>query len=117
MTVNEGEGVAMSQEEHRHGLIRHYEEIALASRSMLDAAHQGDWSAVERIEAQCLELIAALKEAARTGSLSETERARRITLLRAILRDDAQIRVRAEPWLRELEEFLATSRPTVRRTP
>ena len=31
----------------------------------------------------------------------------RIALLRDILRDDAHIRARAEPWLRNLEQFLS----------
>jgi flagellar protein FliT len=92
------------------GLINHYEDIARASRSMLDAAHRGDWAAVEQIEAQCREKIAALKRAASTDTLSAGEKSRRMTLLRTILKDDAQIRLRAEPWLRDLENFLSTSR-------
>jgi len=92
------------------GLIHRYEDIANASRSMLDAAHRGDWAAVEQIESQCRDLIAALKVAAAADTLSDGEKARRMTLLRAILKDDAQIRVRAEPWLRDLENFLAVSR-------
>jgi flagellar protein FliT len=94
------------------GLIHHYEDIASASRSMLEAAHRGDWAAVEQIEVRCRELIAALKVAASTDTLSETEKLRRMTLLRAILKDDSQIRLRAEPWLRDLENFLSVSRQT-----
>jgi flagellar protein FliT len=92
------------------GLIRRYEEIAVASRDMLEAAHRGDWPAVERIEAQCREMITALKLAARTDTLSDAEKSRRLSLLRSILKDDAQIRLRAEPWLRDLENFLAVTR-------
>jgi flagellar protein FliT len=92
------------------GLINRYEDIARASRSMLDAAHLGDWAAVERIEGQCRDLISALKVAAASDTLSEAEKSRRMILLRTILKDDAQIRLRAEPWLRDLENFLAVSR-------
>jgi len=100
-----------------HGLIQHYESIAQASRTMLEAAQQGDWARVEQIESRCREMIAALKQAARTDGLSESEKTRRVALLRGILKDDAQIRVRAEPWLRDLEDYLSTARnagPTTR---
>ncbi len=91
------------------GLIGHYESIAHASRSMLEAARQGDWPEVEKIELKCLELIEGLKRAAaRHEVLGASERVRRLAILRAILQDDAQIRVRAEPWLRDLEYFLGT---------
>jgi len=92
------------------GLINRYEDIATASRSMLEAAHRGDWAAVEQIECRCRDMIAALKIAASTDTLSDIEKSRRMALLRAILKDDAQIRLRAEPWLRDLENFLAVSR-------
>ena len=94
------------------GLINRYEDIASASRSMLDAAHRGDWAEVEQIEGQCREMIEALKIAAATDTLSENEKARRMILLRTILKDDAQIRLRAEPWLSDLECFLAGARLT-----
>lgn len=92
------------------GLINRYEDIASASRGMLEAARRGDWAEVEQIEGRCRELIEALKVAAVTDTLSENEKARRMVLLRTILKDDAQIRLRAEPWLRDLESFLAGSR-------
>ena len=92
------------------GLIHHYEDIASASRRMLDAAQRGDWSEVEQIEILCWEMIAELKQAARKHALSDPEKQRRMALLRAILSDDAQIRLRAEPWLRDLESFLASAR-------
>ncbi len=100
-----------------HGLIRRYEEIADASRSMLEAAHRGDWAGVEVIEQRCRDLIAGLKLAARSNRLGDGEKQRRMSLLRAILEDDAQIRRRAEPWLRDLEDFLAVAEDPARRGP
>jgi flagellar protein FliT len=90
------------------GLIGHYESIARASRSMLEAARQGDWPEVEKIELKCLELIEGLKRAAAHEALGTSEKVRRVAILRAILEDDAQIRLRAEPWLRDLEYFLGS---------
>jgi flagellar protein FliT len=92
------------------GLIHHYEAIASASREMLEAARAEDWASVARIEERCRELIATLKQVSAQGVLSASENRRRMILLRAILQDDAQIRVRAEPWLRDLEQFLVAAR-------
>ncbi|HXY05098.1 MAG TPA: flagellar protein FliT [Burkholderiaceae bacterium] len=89
-------------------LMDQYEKIAQASRSMLEAAHRGDWDRVEEIAARCRELIATLKQARVTDALGDAEKRRRIALLRSILNDDAQIRARAQPWLRTLEKFLGS---------
>ncbi len=94
---------------HSSGVMDQYEEIADASRSMLEAAHRGDWGQVMEIEERCQQLIAALKLASHRDALGDREQRRRIALLRSILNDDAQIRVRAEPWLRDLEDFLRSA--------
>jgi len=88
-------------------LIEHYERIAEASHRMVAAADAGDWTLVEDIGLQCVGLVATLKEAARAEALGAAERERRLQLLRGILRDDARIRACAEPWLRNLEQFLS----------
>jgi flagellar protein FliT len=102
---------------HCSGLMDQYEEIADASRSMLEAAHRGDWGQVKEIEDRCREMIAALKLASARDVLGDREQRRRIALLRSILNDDAQIRVRAEPWLRDLEDFLRSASPPPKPTP
>ncbi len=85
--------------------IDFYELIAQASHEMLAAARAGDWESVTRLEEACAALIADLK-AQRHAPLTVSEQRRRIGLLRAILADDAEIRDRAEPWLRQLEHLL-----------
>jgi flagellar protein FliT len=94
-------------------LIERYQDIARLSRAMLAAAHRGDWDEVARLEASCRGLIEHLRRAAMTGALNGVEQQRRIELLREILRDDAQIRMRAEPWLTELEQLVALPRGRV----
>jgi flagellar protein FliT len=113
---NDGHGDARDAAA-RHGLIGRYEEIASASRSMLEAARTGDWAQVEQIELHCREMIAALKRASVGDSLSDAEKDQRIALLRSILADDAQIRLRAEPWLLELENFLVPAAHSHKRGP
>lgn len=98
------------------GLIPFYEAIADASRLMLAAARDDDWDEVVRLEQGCRELIAQLEVAARTQRLAGAEQRRRIELLRAILANDAEMRTRAEPWLRQLERMLEAPR-SVRRSP
>ncbi len=95
-------------------LIKLYEVIADTSRLMLAAAHEDDWDEVERLETRCGELIARLKQAARGQQLGVAEQRRRIELLRAILANDAEVRKRSEPWLRQLERMLEPARGTRR---
>ena len=115
MTFHEDGCPGGGSEGHSCGLIEQYEAIAHASRSMLEAAHLGNWDEVEQIEARCRKMIAALKQASAKYALGAAEQRRRIALLRSILNDDAQIRARAEPWLRDLEELLrASPRPPSR---
>jgi len=117
MTINDGQYSGGKRDAASCRLIDQYEEIAQASRSMLQAAHEGDWDRVEHIQSRCGEMIAALKLASTKSTLATSEQRRRIELLRAILSDDAQIRARAEPWLRDLEEFLRSSAPAPLGTP
>lgn len=87
-------------------LIQRYEEIAEASRGMAAAARAERWDLVAQHEARCKELIAEVKAAGRMQQLSDTEQRRRIELLRGILAADAEMRARAEPWLRQLEQMI-----------
>jgi len=98
------------------GLLEFYEAIADASRLMLAAARADDWDEIARLESGCRDLIAQLELAARTQRLGAAEQRRRIELLRAILANDAEMRVRAEPWLRQLERMIASPRGA-RRSP
>jgi flagellar protein FliT len=91
-------------------LIERYHEVAQASRDMLAAARREDWSEVSRLEARCGDLIAVLKRAAMDEPLDTVEQQRRIELLREMLQDDAQIRLRTEPWLLELERLIGLPR-------
>jgi flagellar protein FliT len=96
------------------GLIAHYEAIAQASHAMLAAAHADDWDEVHALEDRCRALIAELKATARITRLGVAEQRRRIELLRAILANDAEVRKRSEPWLRQLERMLEPARSTRR---
>ncbi|HXW65447.1 MAG TPA: flagellar protein FliT [Burkholderiaceae bacterium] len=117
MALKGGDGADEAFDGRSCGLIQQYEKIALASRSMLEAAHLGNWDQVEEIAARCRVMIEKLKLSSTKNALGDGEKRRRIALLRSILNDDAQIRARAEPWLRDLEAFLGSSPQPRGRTP
>ena len=94
----------------RRPLIERYQDVAQLSRQMLEAACREDWDEVARLEVNCKALIEQLKQAAMIEPLSVAEQRRRVALLRDILRNDAQMRTRAEPWLLELERWIGLSR-------
>jgi flagellar protein FliT len=94
------------------GLLHLYESIARLSHDMVAASAADDWTRVGDLEDQCRSLIATLKAASALRPLGQAEQRRRVALLRAILADDAQIRTRSEPWLRQLEHLYAPSRAT-----
>jgi flagellar protein FliT len=95
----------------RSQLLDHYEQIARASQSMLDAARESDWEEVERQEERCRALVASLKAASIAAPLLRPQdNRRRMELLRRMLAADAEIRGRSEPWLRQLEQLISSPR-------
>ncbi len=110
MAPDDGSGWAGRAVQRSGPLIERYREVAQLSRHMLAAARREDWEEVVRLEARCRILIGHLKEAALAEPLSPVDQQRRIELLRDILHDDAQIRLRAEPWVLELERLIGIKR-------
>jgi flagellar protein FliT len=110
MAPDDGSAWHGRREQGPPALIERYQHIAQLSRQMLAAARRDDWDEVARLEASCQRLIEQLKRAAMIEPLNAVEQRRRIVLLREILQDDAQIRVRAEPWLLELERLIEVAR-------
>lgn len=78
---------------------------------------QCDWEGVKEIESQCREMIVRIKQLSEQQGLGEGEERRRVELLREILRDDARMRLQAEPWLRDLEDYLSPPRRPKKRSP
>jgi len=97
--------------DHQHMLLHYYEAIERASEQMLQAARDGDWNQVVKLEGACTVLIAQLKHHARAQELDEQDRRLKNRIMQRILRNDAQIRNLAEPWLENLDGVLS-GRPT-----
>ncbi|AKJ30991.1 flagellar protein FliT [Caldimonas brevitalea] len=90
-------------------LLGYYEAIEQASEDMLQAARDGDWDRVVKLEGACAVLISQLKHAAANRDLQPEEARRKTKIMQRILLNDAQIRNLAEPWLEDLDRLLAGS--------
>ncbi len=86
-------------------LLDYYKAIEAASEQMLAAARMEDWDGVVRCESACAVLIEQLRFKANTLELPRTDRAEKTRVMQRILRNDAEIRVLAEPWIAELDHL------------
>jgi flagellar protein FliT len=94
-------------------LLTFYEAIERASAEMLNAAREGNWDEVVKLEGACVLLISQLKNAARQGELKPEEARAKSRIMQRILVNDAEIRHLAEPWLQDLDQTLAGRRRTL----
>ena len=104
-------------------LLTYYEAIERASADMLNAARNGNWDEVVKLEGACVLLISQLKHAARehqaaavdtNAETASAEAAKaKSRIMQRILVNDAEIRQLAEPWLTTLDETLAGRRRTL----
>jgi flagellar protein FliT len=104
-------------------LLPYYEAIERASADMLNAARNGNWDEVVKLEGACVLLISQLKHAAQgqhaaavdtDAEAASAEAAKaKSRIMQRILVNDAEIRQLAEPWLATLDETLAGRRRTL----
>lgn len=88
-------------------LLNYYEAIEQASHDMLEAAREGNWDRVVKLEGACAVLISQLKHAAAEKRLGAEEAQLKARIMQRILVNDAEIRTLAEPWLEDLDQMLA----------
>ncbi|MDA7415235.1 flagellar protein FliT [Xenophilus arseniciresistens] len=86
-------------------LLDYYKAIEEASRQMLEAARREDWDDVVRCEGVCAVLIEQLRFRGKTEELPREDRAEKTRIMQRILRNDAEIRVLAEPWLSDFAKL------------
>jgi flagellar protein FliT len=78
-------------------ILSYYAALECASAEMLQAARNGDWDSVCRLEGACAVVVARLRQIALQKPLREREQGTRLRILRAILANDAEIRRICEP--------------------
>ena len=87
-------------------LIDYYKAIEDSSAKMLEAARMRDWDGVVRYEGACAVLIEQLRFKAQEQELLPEHRREKTRIMQRILRNDAQIRILAEPWLAQFDHVL-----------
>ncbi|SDM66924.1 flagellar protein FliT [Oryzisolibacter propanilivorax] len=86
-------------------LIDYYKAIEQSSARMLEAARLKDWDEVVRCESACAVLIEQLRFQSGQQELAPEHRKEKARIMQRILRNDAQIRVLAEPWMAQFEHL------------
>ena len=86
-------------------LLDYYKAIEDSSAKMLEAARLRDWDGVVRYEGTCAVLIEQLRFRSRQEELTPELRKEKARIMQRILRNDAQIRILAEPWMAQFEHL------------
>ncbi|MFN7855445.1 MAG: flagellar protein FliT [Acidovorax sp.] len=86
-------------------LLDYYKAIEDSSAKMLEAARLKDWDGVVRYEGACAVLIEQLRFTAQDQELLPEQRREKMRIMQRILRNDAQIRTLAEPWIAQFEHL------------
>jgi flagellar protein FliT len=86
-------------------LLDYYIAIEESSRKMLEAAKAEDWDQVVQYEGACAILIEQLRFKSQAEELAPEHRSEKAKIMQRILRNDAQIRCLAEPWLTQFEQI------------
>ncbi len=87
-------------------ILTRYAEVASTSQRMLDAAREADWDSLVEAERECASLIERIRAMGGADALSPEARKLRMSTIRKILADDAEIRRLTQPWLQKLEALL-----------
>lgn len=94
-------------------LLDYYKAIEESSSKMLEAAQARDWDQVVRYEGACAILIEQLRFQSLEEDLLPEHRGEKAKIMQRILRNDAQIRCLAEPWLTQFEHLFEQQPQTV----
>jgi flagellar protein FliT len=92
-----------------HEMLTTYESLSELTRSMLNAACEGEWDDLAALEQRCQGYVGNLMQAAPLP-LNENEQRTKVAIIRAILQNDAKIRALTEPRLHELQQRLHMTR-------
>jgi flagellar protein FliT len=87
-----------------------YGSISDKTTEMLDSARQGDWDRLIALEHEYSALIARLQRTDNSPPANAGFRDRKVSLIRKVLADDAEIRRYTEPWMNQLDLYLGSAR-------
>lgn len=86
-----------------------YESMSGLSAQMADAARENDWDRLTTLEHQVTDLreqMVRQDPQEPSASLSETERRRKIELIKRMLADDREVRRHTDPWMDSVRQML-----------
>ncbi len=93
-------------------IISMYDAILAITRKMLVAAQNNQWDELISLEQECRQLTQSLTKEELVPLSDQELLQKKISIIRQILDDDAQIRAITEPWMSRLHEMLNTSKHT-----
>ncbi len=90
-------------------IIAIYEDAFRLTREMLLAARDSDWERLVACEKDCAARLAPLVHDQPAQAPTSAFQQRKASLIRAMLHDDAQIRLLVDPWLARLATLIGDS--------
>ncbi|MGI4847380.1 MAG: flagellar protein FliT [Janthinobacterium lividum] len=90
----------------RAEMIALYENVAVLTGHMLEAARNSDWDRLVELESMCTRHVQTLRENVPPPQLAGQERDRKVDLINRILADDREIRRLTEPWMARLATLI-----------
>jgi flagellar protein FliT len=87
-------------------LISIYENVAVITDRMLNAARTADWDLLIELETECSSQVQELKISEPIGDLPLDLRNRKVQIIKKILADDREIRDITEPWMAQLADLM-----------
>ena len=92
-------------------VIEKYESLSNLTARMREAAVHSEWNELCVLETECRQHVQEMQAAdSAAPALEESERLRKVELIRKILADDAEIRNRTELWMTQLQRIMRTSK-------
>ncbi len=89
-------------------ILNMYESLCELTGSMLVAARLGEWDQLTELEQQCQPYVSNLMQSTPL-SMSESEQRTKISVIRAILKNDAKIRALVDPHMNALQQRLGAN--------
>jgi len=90
-------------------IISIYENVSDITEQMVNAAQNGDWALLAKLEKKCSLHVNSVKNEASEVKLDQDERQRKIRAIHKILEDDRKIRDITQPRLAQLSQLISRS--------
>lgn len=90
-------------------VLEDYRQLSGITAQMRAAAAAGEWDRLVELEQSCRRKVEELKPRDNVPSDTE-ERRQKITLIKQMLDDDADIRSRTEAWMQQLQRIMQGTR-------